>query len=52
MKEKLMKKRDEVIASGKQFKGEIRGVKFGKGTLTYLEYLDKIEAEDFERFQQ
>ena len=52
MKEKLIKKRDEVIASGKPFKGEIRGMKFGKGTSTYIEFLDKHEAEDFEAFEQ
>jgi histidyl-tRNA synthetase len=50
MKDKLIKKRDEVIASGKPFKGEIRGVKYGKGTTLYIEYLDTHKVESLEDF--
>jgi hypothetical protein len=50
MKDKLIKKRDEVIASGKPFKGEIRGVKYGKGTTLYIEYLDTHKIESLEDF--
>lgn len=52
MKDKLIKKRDEVIASGKPFKGEIRGIKFGKGTTTYFEYLDTNTSEEYDDFKR
>jgi histidyl-tRNA synthetase len=52
MKEKLIKKRDEVIASGKPFKGEIKGVKYGKGTALYAEYLDTCVIETLEDFRE
>lgn len=51
MKEKLIKKRDEIIASGKPFKGEIKGVKYGKGTTLYVEYLDTCTIESLEDFK-
>jgi len=47
---KITKKRDELLAAGKQFKGEIKGMKLGKGTLDYLEFLDKNQVEDFDSF--
>lgn len=52
MKEKLIKKRDEIIASGKPFKGEIKGIKLGKGSLTYMEYLDRKATGEYEEFEK
>ena len=52
MIDKLTKKRDEVIASGKPFKGEIKGIKFGKGTSIYMDYIGSEFTEDFEQFKQ
>jgi histidyl-tRNA synthetase len=48
MIEKMTKKRDEIIASGKPFKGEIRGLKLAKGTQDYLEYLEQNGVSDLD----
>jgi len=46
-----MKKRDELIEAGKQFKGEIKGLKLGKGTMQYIQFLDLNENGEFENFK-
>ena len=52
MKKKMEEKRDQIIASGKPFKGEIKGVKWGKGTVLYMEFFDQNGSEEFEDFMK
>lgn len=52
MIEKMTKKRDEVIASGKPYKGEIKGVKLGKGSAIYLEYINSNFDGEYKNFEK
>lgn len=47
---KISHKKQQLEAAGKQFSGEVRGLRLGKGTQAYFQYLDQHQVADFDSF--